>query len=112
VTLITPYAFDYDLAALAAVPVWMLSGRLPRRPEWSVLYLFGWITPVALVYADMFGLAVAPLVLILMFAASLVEAAGAPAAARWARPEAPDARPIVLTRGPPADPSRGPRQID
>jgi hypothetical protein len=72
--LVTPYAFNYDLPALAAVLVWMLFGRLPWRAEWSVLYLLAWIAPVGLMYANMLELGAAPLILILFFAASLHEA--------------------------------------
>ena len=74
--LVTPYAFNYDLTWLAAVQVWMLSGRLPWRPEWSVLSLLGWALPLALMYAAMLGFGIAPLVLIFLFCAALREAAG------------------------------------
>jgi alpha-1,2-mannosyltransferase len=74
--LVTPYAFNYDLTWLAAVQVWMLSGRLPWRPEWSVLCLLGWALPLALMYAAMLGFGIAPLVLIFLFCASLREAVG------------------------------------
>jgi alpha-1,2-mannosyltransferase len=87
--LITPYAFNYDLPMVAAVLTWIMFGRLPWRPEWSVLYLLGWMTPVALMYANMLGLGVAPLVLILLFAASLYEAVGAPARLRQEWPSDP-----------------------
>jgi hypothetical protein len=77
--LVTPYAFNYDLTALAAVQVWMLCGRLPWRPDWSLLSLLGWTLPLTLMYAAMLGLGIAPLVLILLFWASLREAAAGPA---------------------------------
>ena len=75
--LVTPYAFNYDLTALAAVQVWMLCGRLPWRPEWSVLGLLGWSAPILLMYANMFGLGIGPVVLILMFWASVHDVARA-----------------------------------
>jgi hypothetical protein len=92
--LVTPYVFNYDLTALAAVQVWMLSGRLPWRPEWSMLNLLAWATPLLLMYTNMVGLGIAPLILILMFCASVREARDGPApaadagAARWPRPAA------------------------
>jgi hypothetical protein len=73
--LVTPYAFNYDLTALTAVQVWMLSGRLPWRREWSVLSFLVWAAPLALMYANMLKLGVAPLLLALVFVASLQEAA-------------------------------------
>jgi len=82
--LVTPYAFNYDLTALAAVQVWMLCGRLPWRPEWSALGLLGWSAPLALMYANMLGLGIGPAILILMFWASVQEAVRAPAQAEVA----------------------------
>jgi hypothetical protein len=76
--LLTPYVFNYDFPMLAAVQVWMLYGRLPWRPEWSVLNLIGWSAPVALMYTAMLGLGLAPAVLVLMFWASVQEAVRAP----------------------------------
>ncbi len=78
--LVTPYAFNYDLTWLAAVLVWMLSSRLPWRPEWSALALLGWVLPLASMYAAMLGIAIAPLILLLLFWASLREASAAPVA--------------------------------
>src|SRR5262249_50445237 len=80
--LVTPYAFNYDLTALTAVLVWMLVGRLPWRREGSVLVFLAWATPLALMYANMLKLGAAPLVLILVFVASLQEAADDRASAR------------------------------
>jgi hypothetical protein len=90
--LVTPYAFNYDLTWLAAVQVWMLSGRLCWRPEWSALSLVGWALPLAAMYAAMLGLGIAPLVLILLFWASLREAAAAPAPTPVVRPDSGAAR--------------------
>jgi hypothetical protein len=86
--LVTPYAFNYDLTALAAVQVWMLCGRLPWRAEWSALTVLGWSAPLALMYANMLGLGVGPVILLLMFWASVVEAVRAPAAADAVNPSA------------------------
>jgi hypothetical protein len=77
--LVTPYAFNYDLTWLAAIQVWMLSGRLPWRPEWSALSLLGWTLPLASMYAEMLGFGIAPLVLILLFCVSLRLSSGDPA---------------------------------
>jgi alpha-1,2-mannosyltransferase len=85
--LVTPYAFNYDLTWLAAVQVWMLSGRLPWRPEWSALALVGWALPLVSMYAAMLGIGIAPLILMLLFWASLREASSAPAAISVPRPD-------------------------
>ena len=82
----TPYAFNYDLTALAAVLMWMLVGRLPWRREWSVLSFLAWTAPLALMYANMVKLGVAPLILILVFVASLQEAADDGASAHAGAP--------------------------
>ncbi len=82
--LVTPYAFNYDLTALAAVQVWMLCGRLPWRTEWSLLSLLGWSAPLLLMYANMFGLGIGPVILILMFWASVQEAVRTPVEAGMA----------------------------
>jgi hypothetical protein len=76
--LVTPYAFNYDLTALAAVQVWMLCGRLPWRPQWSALGLLGWSAPLLLMYGNIFGLGIGPVILILMFWASVQEAVRVP----------------------------------
>jgi len=75
--LVSPYVFNYDLPALAAVQVWMLAGRLPWRREWAALSLVAWATPLALMYSGLLGIAIAPPILILMFCASVQMAAGA-----------------------------------
>lgn len=73
--LVTPYAFDYDLTAVAAVLVWLLFGRLPWRPAWSGVYLLAWVAPIAMMYLNMQGLGLFPLVLIALFALAVREAA-------------------------------------
>ena len=78
--LVSPYVFNYDLPALAAVQVWMLAGRLPWRREWAVLSLVVWATPLALMYSGLLGIAIAPPILLLMFCASVREAVGGTAA--------------------------------
>jgi hypothetical protein len=77
--LLTPYMFNYDLTAVAAVLVWLLFGRLPWRAEWSGLYLLAWAAPTAAMYLNTHGLGVAPLASIALFALSVREAAAAPA---------------------------------
>jgi hypothetical protein len=88
--LVTPYAFNYDLTALAAVMVWMLYGRLPWRHERTMLYLLGWLVPLALMYANMLGFGLGPFVLIALFAASVREATGEPVRTRSGTPEQQD----------------------
>jgi hypothetical protein len=78
IPLISPYALVYDLPAMAALQVWMLYGRLPWRPQWSVLYLLAWMTPIGLMYANVIGIGAGPIVLLVFFAASVREAVGAP----------------------------------
>ncbi|HEY2135653.1 MAG TPA: glycosyltransferase family 87 protein [Xanthobacteraceae bacterium] len=79
--LVTPYAFNYDLTAVAAVLVWILFGRLPWRSRWGDLYLLAWLVPVGAMYLNMLGLGVAPLVQIALFGLSLREAVTSPEAA-------------------------------
>jgi hypothetical protein len=74
--LVSPYVFNYDLPALAAVQVWMLAGRLPWRREWAVLSFAAWATPLALMYSGLLQVAIAPPILLLMFCASVREAVG------------------------------------
>jgi hypothetical protein len=89
--LATPYAFNYDLPMLVPILVWALFGRLPWRPERSAVYLLAWIVPVGLMYANMLGLGVCSLVLILFFVASLQEAVADPAPAGSGVPQRPAA---------------------
>lgn len=85
--LVTPYAFNYDLTGLAAVLVWMLFGRLPRSPRWSAVYILAWLAPVAMMYLNMLGAGIAPLVLIAMFAWAVRVALEDRAKSRSERPQ-------------------------
>jgi hypothetical protein len=87
--LVTPYTFNYDLTALAAVLVWTLC-RTPRDlpvrgltfPGWMtpvrglVLFL-GWIIPILAMYLNALGLGLAPLSLAAVFAFSVYETVSA-----------------------------------
>lgn len=81
--LITPYAFNYDLTAMAAAPFWfwILCGRLPWLPRWAFPYLLGWTVPAGMMFLNLYGLGLAPVVLIAMFGLSVREALANPAAA-------------------------------
>lgn len=86
--LVTPYAFNYDLTALAAALVWMLCGRLPWHARWRAVYLLAWIAPIALMYLNTLRLGLAPLVLIAMFAVAVLTATEIPVNA--CQPERPE----------------------
>ncbi len=73
--LVTPYAFDYDLTAVAAVLVWLMFGRLPWRPGFSGIYLLAWVAPIAMMYLNKLGLGLFPLVLMALFTLAVREAA-------------------------------------
>ncbi len=78
--LVTPYAFNYDLAAVAVVLVWLLHGRLAWRPRLSVVYLLAWIMPVGLMYFNWAGLGLFPLVSVALFGVAVDQAVrGTPA---------------------------------
>ncbi|HEX8666493.1 MAG TPA: glycosyltransferase family 87 protein [Beijerinckiaceae bacterium] len=72
VPLLTPYAFNYDLVALAAVLVWKLCERRPGEAP-SALHLFAWLVPTLMMSVPMPG--AAPVALVAMFAMAVREAA-------------------------------------
>jgi alpha-1,2-mannosyltransferase len=74
--LVTPYAFNYDLTALAAVLVWHLCGPLKRERGLgeSILLFLGWIVPILTMYLNVNGLGIAPLIMAAVFALSVREA--------------------------------------
>jgi hypothetical protein len=74
--LVTPYAFNYDLTAIAAAMIWMLWGRLPWPAGWSAVCLLGWLVPLLVMALNPLGLGVAPLVLAAVFWMSVQEAWG------------------------------------
>lgn len=74
VPLISPYAFNYDLTAVAASLVWILTGRLPWRPSFTPIYLFAWLAPTAMMYLNPAGLGLAPLALIALYGTAVYEA--------------------------------------
>jgi alpha-1,2-mannosyltransferase len=73
--LITPYAFNYDLTALAAVIVWRLCAPLPVDLGRNAVLLLAWLAPVLIMYLVWVGLGVTPLLLIAAFVLSVHEAA-------------------------------------
>jgi hypothetical protein len=77
--LVTPYAFNYDLTALAAVLVWQLAGPLLQDRGRTLLLALGWLVPILAMYLNVGGVGVAPLILAAVFALSVCQAAGHPA---------------------------------
>jgi alpha-1,2-mannosyltransferase len=76
VPLVTPYAFNYDLTALAAVLAWRLCRPLPQDPMRVTVLLLAWLIPVLTMYLGALGLGLAPFVLAAVFVWSIAEAAG------------------------------------
>jgi hypothetical protein len=74
--LVTPYAFNYDLTALAAVLVWNLCGPLPQDRGRNLLLALGWLVPILAMYLNVRGVGVAPLILGAVFILSVYQAAG------------------------------------
>lgn len=72
--LLTPYAFNYDLTALAAALIWTLEGRLSRRGEWRSVYFVAYCAPIATMDLQPQGVGLMPFVLIAAFLMSLHEA--------------------------------------
>ncbi|HJQ61107.1 MAG TPA: glycosyltransferase family 87 protein [Vineibacter sp.] len=71
VPLLTPYAFNYDLTAIAAVLVWRLVGAWPSEPRWDRICLLTWLAPTAMMPLNMIGLGIAPLANIAFYVAVL-----------------------------------------
>ena len=78
VPLITPYAYNYDLTALAAPLIWTLGGRLSLRAEWRWVYFVAYCAPVVTMRLQPLGLGVMPLVSLAVFCLSVREAWGRP----------------------------------
>jgi alpha-1,2-mannosyltransferase len=70
--LATPYAFNYDLTALATVVVWSLCRPLPPDGRTAILFL-AWIIPVLSMYLNWYGWGLTPLVLAAVFALAVYE---------------------------------------
>jgi hypothetical protein len=66
--LATPYAFNYDLTALAGMLVWMLCGRLTFHRPARALCLLAWLAPSAMMYANLLGLGLFSLIHLAVFA--------------------------------------------
>lgn len=78
--LATPYAFIYDMTALAAVLVWLMVGRLPWRPEAGRVYILAWLAPPAVMMLIFGGAGLASFItlfyLLALFALAMREALG------------------------------------
>ena len=82
--LATPYAMVYDFAALTAVMVWRLCGPQPLGFIRGAIMLVAWLMPLGAMYLNNFGLGLAPLALIGVFAIALGDAlAGASPIPHW-----------------------------
>jgi len=53
--LATPYAFNYDMTALAAILVWLMLGRLRPRYSGRSVYIFAWLAPAAVMILTLLG---------------------------------------------------------
>jgi hypothetical protein len=80
--LVTPYAFNYDLTALAAVLVWQLVRPLPQDRGQVLLLGLAWLVPIMAMYLNVAGVGVAPLILAAVFALSVYQAVGGSPAVR------------------------------
>jgi hypothetical protein len=58
--LVTPYAFNYDLTAVAAVLVWRLVGVFPSDRKWDFTCLLAWLAPTAMMPLNALGLGLTP----------------------------------------------------
>lgn len=76
--LLTPYAFNYDLTALAAALIWMIEGRLSWSRKWRPVCFLAYIAPVAMMGLQAQGLGLMPFVLVAVFLMSLHEACRSP----------------------------------
>jgi hypothetical protein len=76
--LVTPYAFNYDLTAVAAVLVWVLAGRLPTDQRWRMAYPVAWALPLLSMYLSMVGIGIAPLIQFGLFVLAVQAAVGSP----------------------------------
>lgn len=74
--LITPYAFNYDLAALSVVIAWRLIEDPPARGSAQEAVLrIAWLTPIVLMPLNMAHIGLAPLALLAVFALAVGEIA-------------------------------------
>jgi hypothetical protein len=80
--LVTPYAFNYDLTALAAVLVWHMCRPLPQDFGRTLMLGLGWMVPILAMYLNIWGIGIAPLILAAVFALSVHQAVGDRSAVR------------------------------
>ncbi|UHC16580.1 DUF2029 domain-containing protein [Methylobacterium currus] len=73
--LLTPYAFNYDLTALAAVLVWRLAAAEPGAQPGRVT-VFAWLAPTLMMPLQMVGFGGTPLMLVALFGLLVREAVG------------------------------------
>jgi alpha-1,2-mannosyltransferase len=72
--LVTPYAHNYDLTALAAVVVWRLCQPLPPNGIRNLVLFLAWTIPLLAMHLNWHDIGIAPIVLTAVFALSVYEA--------------------------------------
>jgi hypothetical protein len=72
--LVTPYAFNYDLTALAAAVVWTLFRPSTPGPVRTSLLGLGWLIPILAMYGNIYNIGLAPVALAVMFGFAVHEA--------------------------------------
>jgi hypothetical protein len=72
--LVTPYALNYDLAALTAVILWRLTDPQPIGLVRGVVLALGWLIPLGAMYLNNRGIGLTPVVLAGLFALAVHDA--------------------------------------
>jgi hypothetical protein len=72
--LVTPYALNYDLAALTAVILWRLTDPQPVGLIRGVVLALGWLIPLGAMYLNNRGIGLTPVVFAGLFALALHDA--------------------------------------
>jgi hypothetical protein len=68
--LLTPYAFNYDMTAVAGVLVWGFFGQVPIARH-NVIAALNWLAPTMTMYLNLSGFGIMPFALVLLFVAAL-----------------------------------------
>ncbi len=63
-----PYAFNYDLCAVAAACVWVIVGRIGVEPRWHIVLQTAWLAPLLSMNPVLLQLGIAPAALTALFA--------------------------------------------
>jgi hypothetical protein len=81
--LATPYAMVYDFAALTAVMLWRVCGPQPLGLVRAGIMLAAWLMPVGAMYLNNWGLGLAPLALMGVFAIAVGDVLAGTARLPW-----------------------------